>query len=150
MDYPNWETLQMNYSRNVLKRSGTKKYNTPGLFKHVWRPVWFTLVVDNFGIKYIRKKHAEHLLTVLNKYYDMERDWDGSLYYGISLTWNYEAGYVDISMPKYVGKNLIKYKHEPPKRPQYCPYKPAPKTVGKGSNRTADEEESPEVNGEKK
>ena len=27
--------------------------HTPGLFKHKWRPIWFTLVVDDFGIKYV-------------------------------------------------------------------------------------------------
>ena len=35
--------------------------HTPGLFKHNWRPVWFTLVVDDFWIKYIGKKHTYHL-----------------------------------------------------------------------------------------
>ena len=25
----------------------------PGLWKHEWRPVQFTLVVDNFGVKYV-------------------------------------------------------------------------------------------------
>ena len=27
--------------------------HTPGLWKHTWRPVWFSLIVDDFGIKYI-------------------------------------------------------------------------------------------------
>ena len=27
--------------------------HTPGLWKHVTRPVWFTLVVDDFGVKYV-------------------------------------------------------------------------------------------------
>ena len=27
--------------------------HTPGLFMHKTQPVWFTLVVDDFGIKYI-------------------------------------------------------------------------------------------------
>ena len=62
---------------------------TPGLFKHEWRPIWFTLVVDDFGIKYIGKKHADHLLKVLNQHYEMETDWDGALYCGITLSWNY-------------------------------------------------------------
>ena len=29
--------------------------HTPGLFKHDWRPMWFTLVSDDFGIKHIGK-----------------------------------------------------------------------------------------------
>ena len=31
---------------------------TPGLWKHVWRPVQFTLVVDEFGVKFTGLQHA--------------------------------------------------------------------------------------------
>ena len=41
--------------------------NTPGLWKHVSRPIVFTLVVDNFGVKYVGKKHADHLVNALKK-----------------------------------------------------------------------------------
>ena len=34
---------------------------TPGLWRHVWRPVTFTLVVDDFGIKSVGEQHANHL-----------------------------------------------------------------------------------------
>ena len=44
--------------------------HTMGLWKHRWRPVTFTLVVDDFGVKYVGKTHAEHLLKCLNKYYE--------------------------------------------------------------------------------
>ena len=120
--------------------------HTPGLFRHDWRPIWFTLVVDDFGIKYIGKRHADHLLSVLKKNYDMETDWDGSLYCGITLKWNYDEKYVVISMPNYVKKNLTKYKHEKPKRPQYCPYESAPRKYGKAAAEATDDEESPAVN----
>ena len=33
----------------------------PGLWKHDTRPVQFTLVLDNFGVKYVDKEHALHL-----------------------------------------------------------------------------------------
>jgi hypothetical protein len=36
--------------------------NTPGQWKHEWHPITFTLVVDNFGIKYVGKEHAGHLV----------------------------------------------------------------------------------------
>ena len=48
--------------------------HTPGLFRHDWRPIWFTLVVDDVGIKYIGKKHADHLLNALKEHYNMETD----------------------------------------------------------------------------
>ena len=43
--------------------------HTPGLFKHRWRPIAFILGVDNFGIKYVRKEHADHLINILKSEY---------------------------------------------------------------------------------
>ena len=40
----------------------------PGLFKHLTRPVAFSLVVDNFGVKYVGRKHAKHLVSALKKH----------------------------------------------------------------------------------
>jgi hypothetical protein len=37
----------------------------PGLFTHETRPVTVSLVVDDFGIKYVGKEHAEYLLNCL-------------------------------------------------------------------------------------
>ena len=37
----------------------------PGLWTHVSRPVSFTLVVDNFGVKYVGEEHhVHHLIRV--------------------------------------------------------------------------------------
>ena len=41
--------------------------HTPGLWKHISRPLQFTLVVDDFGVKYTRREDAEHLLRILEK-----------------------------------------------------------------------------------
>ncbi|KAL7524797.1 hypothetical protein ACHAXR_000721, partial [Thalassiosira sp. AJA248-18] len=53
----------------LKKRLETKGYpqskTTPGFWKHDWRPISFTLVVDDFGVKYVGKEHAEHLLTAI-------------------------------------------------------------------------------------
>ena len=62
-----------------------KVLHTPGLFTHKQRPIWFTLTVDDFGVKYIGREHTEHLMTVLKKHCKMEEDWKGELYYGITL-----------------------------------------------------------------
>ena len=37
------------------KHSYSEVDHTPGLFKHENCPVWFTLTVDDFGVKYIEK-----------------------------------------------------------------------------------------------
>ena len=41
--------------------------HTPGLWTHITRPIQFTLLVDDFGVKYTIQKDAEHLLSVLEK-----------------------------------------------------------------------------------
>ena len=41
--------------------------HTPGLWRHVTRPVQFTLVVDDFGVKYVGKEHAVHLIKAIKK-----------------------------------------------------------------------------------
>jgi hypothetical protein len=60
--------------------------NTLGLWRHATRPITFTLVVDDFGVKYVGKEHAEHLINCLkDKTYKLTEDWTGNLYCGISL-----------------------------------------------------------------
>jgi hypothetical protein len=39
--------------------------HTPGLWLHKTRPISFTLVVDDFAVKYVGKQHAEHLQNAL-------------------------------------------------------------------------------------
>jgi hypothetical protein len=124
--------------------------HTPGLFKHETRPIWFTLTVDDFGVKYIGKEHAEHLMSVLGKHYNMEEDWKGELYCGIHLKWNYRDGYVDISMPNYVKKKLTEYDYKPTNRHQYCPYEPNPIIYGKNSDSIVHEIDSPLLDTRKK
>ena len=105
--------------------------NTPGLWYHKTRPVTFTLVVDDFGVKYVGKEHADHLIACLKQCkYKLSEDWTGALYCGITIDWNYEAKYVDISMPGYIKKKLHEFGHKYPSRIQTCPYSPEPKSYG--------------------
>ena len=57
----------------------------PGLWSHDTRPIQFTLVVDDFGVKYERSKDARHLMNVLKQHYDVTEDWTGARYIGITL-----------------------------------------------------------------
>ena len=34
----------------------------PGLWTHKYRPIFYTLVVDEFIIKYVGKKHEENIV----------------------------------------------------------------------------------------
>ena len=102
----------------------------PGFWMHAWRPLLFTLVVDDFGIKYIGKEHANHLLTILHNDYNVSPDWNGALYCGITLKWDYEASTLDISMPNYVKAPLVKFQHPMPKCAQHSPHKCNPPQYG--------------------
>ena len=62
----------------------------PGLWKHKWRPVQFTLVVDDFGVKYEGREHAEHLASVLKKFYNVTEEWEGNRYC-IYLAWYFDV-----------------------------------------------------------
>ena len=52
----------------LLQNDYFKFPHTPGLCWHKTRPVWFTLVVNDFGIKYVGKEHAQHLPNVLKEF----------------------------------------------------------------------------------
>jgi hypothetical protein len=73
--------------------------HTHGLWRYDTKPVTFTLVVDDFGIKYSWKENADHLINALKENYKVAEDWAGKLYCGISLDWNYKNKTVDLSMP---------------------------------------------------
>ena len=92
----------------------------PGLWNHNSRPINFTLVFDNFSVKYSGKEHALHLKASLKKY-KVTTDRGGKLYIGIALKWDYEKGTVQLSMPDYVRAALHAFQHDKPKRLQDSP-----------------------------
>ncbi len=105
--------------------------NTQGLFKRTTKPIQFTLVVNDFGVKYIGWEHAQHLANMIKQNYTILEDWEGKLYCGVSLNWNYEQQYVNISMPGYIVKVLQKFNHDSPPHPQHSPYLASTKKYGK-------------------
>lgn len=54
---------------NLLKQGlvchGYYKTETPGFWQHTSWPISFTLIVDDFDIKYIGKQQALHLIRIL-------------------------------------------------------------------------------------
>jgi hypothetical protein len=62
---------------------------TPGLFRHTTNDIVFSLVVDDFGIRYTDKKDAQDLIDHLNKQYTCTVDWDGAIFLGMHLEWDY-------------------------------------------------------------
>ena len=104
--------------------------HTPGLFKHLTRPVLFCLVVDDFGAKIVGRHHGQHLIDCLKNHYDITIDWDGSIFCGVHLTWDYEKRTCDLHMPNYVRKAAQRFTVPKPTTPQHSPHPWTPPTYG--------------------
>ena len=52
---------------------------TAAIWKHATKPIIFSLVVDDFGVKYIGKENANHLVQSLQKIYTISINWTGAL-----------------------------------------------------------------------
>ena len=102
----------------------------PGLWKHDWRPIQFTLVVDDFGVKYVGKEHAMHLKRALEENYKVTTDWTGRRYIGITMDWDYTNRKVHLSMPGYVKKALKQFQHLMPTKQQHAPFPSTPIKYG--------------------
>ena len=114
-----------------LERHGYKQSTLiPGYWTHAWRPISFTLVVDDFGVKYTRKEDAEDLLAILRSEYEVSDDWEGKRYIGLTLDWDYAKRKVHLSMPGFVGEACKEFKHPRPKRKQDSPYPWSPPKYG--------------------
>eukprot|EP00804_Cyclotella_cryptica_P024847 CCRYP_020549-RB/>CCRYP_020549-RB protein AED:0.47 eAED:0.47 QI:0/0/0/1/0/0/2/0/178 len=88
----------------------------PGLWNHDWRPIQFTVVVDDFGIKYIGKEHPQYLLSALQEHF--------------RLDWDYPKRCICLSMPGYVDKALRQFQHSKPTAPQHAPFPTMPIKYG--------------------
>jgi hypothetical protein len=68
-------------------------------------------MVDNFWVKYVGKEHADHLIACIKEKCKLTKDWMGDLYWGINLKWDYIKQTLEILMPGYIKRLLLKYKH---------------------------------------
>ena len=53
--------------------------HTPGLLDHITCPIVFSLVVNNFGVKYVDTPNADHLTAALNHKCEVSEDWTGGV-----------------------------------------------------------------------
>ncbi len=84
--------------------------NTPGLWRHELRPLTFTLVEDNFGVKFVNKED-NNFISSIKTTYKLTKDWTGNLYCSITLEWDYVTRTANILMPDYIKKKLQEYEH---------------------------------------
>jgi hypothetical protein len=117
----------------------------PGLWKHGTRPIQFTLVFNDFGVKYIGKEHVQHLKNALKEHYKLTCNWRGKRYIG-TLDWDYNKSHVHLSMPNYVQKALKQFQHEAGKL-QNAPYQSAPIQYGTNKQYTTQESKVPILDG---
>ena len=96
--------------KEFLGKAGyyASKY-TPGLFLHNTQPINFTLVVDNFGVKYTKKNDALHLVNTLRANYPIKEDWSGKRYIGINLGWEYKNRTLKTCMLNYTSSSLLQF-----------------------------------------
>jgi hypothetical protein len=61
--------------------------HTLGLFNHATRSITFSSVISGFGVKYVG--NSQHFVQTLKSLYNSTTEWEGELYYGLSLAWDY-------------------------------------------------------------
>ena len=80
------------------------------------------MVVDDFGVKYVKEEDVHHLEKVLEAFYPFKSDWTGNRYVGVHLKWNYKKRTLRSSMPGYVNKALLQFRYKPAsERKQHSP-----------------------------
>ena len=76
----------------------------------------FSLVVDDFIVKYTSDASAHHLIATLRILYTISVDWFGSLFCVLTRAWYYANRTVDVSMLGYIDEALHKFQNKHPKR----------------------------------
>jgi hypothetical protein len=73
--------------RNLAKDGYRPTTHTHGLWTHDTRPISFSLVVDDFGVKYVGQEHAEHLMTCIEKkiQHFKRLEWHSILWFNFGL-----------------------------------------------------------------
>jgi hypothetical protein len=68
-------------------------------------------VVDDFGVKYVKKEDMDHLVTTIGNRYAVKVDWKAEYYLGITTKWDYVNRTATSSMPGYVKEALLEFQH---------------------------------------
>ena len=86
----------------------------------------FCLLVEDFGVEYVGKRHSMHLKQDLSKHYELTENWKRDLYSVINLEWNYDPIHVkrtvQLTMDDYIANLGVKYDHPNPRTPQHSRY----------------------------
>ena len=69
--------------------SPSRYTDVPGLWTREWWPISFTLYVDDLGVTYIRKEHANYLMAILKEQYTISHNWSGCICLSMNIYWDY-------------------------------------------------------------
>ena len=106
------DTLAAKMLVKILNKRGYyQAKHTKGLWLHKTKNISFTLVVNNFGVKYICREDAEELVSILEETYPCKCDWSGKQYIGVHLKWDYKRRRLNTLMPGYVKRALTQFQH---------------------------------------
>ena len=119
---------------------------TPGLWRHKWRPILFVLIVDDFGIEYCDRRHADHLAAALRETYEITIDWTGSKFAGMDIKWDYNKRTCRVTMDGYIADVLLKYNHKTSAKPQHSPHKHREIVYGTKQQLTPDDDTGTPLN----
>jgi len=70
--------------------------------------------------KILQQRWCKPSFSALQDKYSITINWSGDSYLGLTINWNYDNGYVGISMTHYVPKPLANFKHPKPCLPQHA------------------------------
>ena len=114
-----------------MAEAGYRKHDlVEGYFRHETRDIDFTLVVDDFLIRYSNDADLAHLTQAIEKYYTFKVDVEAKQYVGIHLNWDYNHRNVQLSMDGYVAQALLEFEHAAPKVPYHAPSRYTPPRFG--------------------
>jgi hypothetical protein len=133
-------------AKRLAKHGYCQTKHTPGLWRHRFRPVSFTLIVDDFLVKYVGREQALHLKNAIETYYEATTDWDANLYGGVHIKWDYENRDAYLSMPGYITSARHKFHHKLPAKPQHAPHKAKTPQYGVKVQMTDPPDETPKCN----
>ena len=94
---------------HLAKHGYEQTPNVPCLFKHKTRHVVFTLVVDDFAVKYKEEADAAHLIATLEELYKIKVDRSFRKYLGYTIKFDDAAHTVALSIPDYIPKLLQRF-----------------------------------------
>jgi hypothetical protein len=145
---PQAEIIAQNLLQARLAKVGYHQSKIiPGLWTHETKKTCFTLVIDDFTIKYTSMEDAQHLIDALKQDYTITIDWDATKYIGLTLEWDCKNQKVYAHMPGYIQKKLLRFKHQTPKAKQNSMHPHVKPQYGAKAKYVTNDDTSPPLTG---